>query len=76
MSEKDLILAIDNGTQSVRALLFDAKGVLRTKVKVEIEPYTSDRPGWAEQRPGYFWDKLGEACRRLFAENPKLNLWA
>ena len=72
MSERDLILSIDNGTQSVRALLFDARGALRAKVKIEIEPYTSDRPGWAEQRPGYFWDKLGEACRRLFDENPTL----
>jgi sugar (pentulose or hexulose) kinase len=63
----DLILAIDNGTQSVRALLFDLQGRLIAKSRVLIEPYVSPRPGWAEQRPEYFWDKLCEACRQLWA---------
>jgi sugar (pentulose or hexulose) kinase len=63
----DLILAIDNGTQSVRALLFDLQGRLVAKSRVLIEPYVSPRPGWAEQRPEYFWEKLCEACRQLRA---------
>ncbi len=63
----DLILAIDNGTQSVRALLFDLQGRLIAKSRVLIEPYVSPRPGWAEQRPEYFWEKLCEACRQLWA---------
>jgi sugar (pentulose or hexulose) kinase len=63
----DLILAIDNGTQSVRALLFDLQGRLVAKSRVLIEPYVSPRPGWAEQRPEYFWEKLCEACRQLWA---------
>ncbi|MCL7944737.1 FGGY-family carbohydrate kinase [Marinobacter sp. ATCH36] len=64
--EKPLILAIDNGTQSVRALLFDAHGNLVAKGKQNIEPYYSEQPGWAEQHPEYFWESLGDACRRLW----------
>ncbi|MDX1459424.1 MAG: FGGY family carbohydrate kinase, partial [Marinobacter sp.] len=67
MTEKTpLILAIDNGTQSVRALLFDADGNLVGKGKQEIEPYFSVQPGWAEQHPEYFWENLGLACQALW----------
>ncbi len=34
MNESPLILAIDNGTQSVRALLFDLQGNLVEKVRI------------------------------------------
>lgn len=61
-----LILAIDNGTQSVRALLFDTQGNLVGKGKQEIEPYFSEQPGWAEQHPEYFWENLGKACELLW----------
>lgn len=66
MSDDPLILAIDNGTQSVRALLFDCQGNLRGKGKQEIEAYFSDQPGWAEQHPEYFWEQLGLACESLW----------
>lgn len=66
MSEQ-AILAIDNGTQSVRALLFDLKGNLIGKGKEEIEPYFSKHPGWAEQSVDYYWDALGRACKELWA---------
>ncbi|WP_417568064.1 FGGY-family carbohydrate kinase [Marinobacter sp.] len=66
MPANPLILAIDNGTQSVRALLFDTRGNLIGKGKQEIEPYYSRQPGWAEQDPEYFWEQLGEACRLLW----------
>ena len=62
----DQILAIDNGTQSVRALVFDLEGRLLAKSKVEIEPYYSDHPGWAEQRPDYFWESICQACHGLW----------
>lgn len=64
---KPLILAIDNGTQSVRALLFNLQGDLVGKGKEDIEPYFSDQPGWAEQHPDYYWQSLGRACDKLWA---------
>ena len=63
---KDHILAIDNGTQSVRALLFDLAGNLVSKARILIEPYVSPKPGWAEQDPLYYWETLCEACQRLW----------
>jgi len=62
----DHILAIDNGTQSVRALLFDLRGNLVAKSRVPLEPYFSDHPGWAEQHPEYFWTSLCQACQELW----------
>jgi sugar (pentulose or hexulose) kinase len=60
------LLAIDNGTQSVRALIFDPAGDLIAKSRVPIEPYFSTAPGLAEQRPEVFWEALCSACRQLW----------
>jgi len=64
----DHILAIDVGTQSVRALLFDPAGTLVAGAKVPIEAYVSPRPGWAEQDPEVWWQAIGTACTQLWAE--------
>ena len=61
----DLLLAIDNGTQSIRALLFDLNGNLLEKVQIPIQSYYSERPGWAEQDPHYYWENLCKASRLL-----------
>ncbi|MCK5076030.1 MAG: FGGY-family carbohydrate kinase [Calditrichia bacterium] len=62
------ILAIDNGTQSIRAILFDPKGNLIAKERIPIEPYFSTAPGLAEQKPQVFWDSLCRACKGLLAQ--------
>jgi sugar (pentulose or hexulose) kinase len=66
--DKDLILAIDFGTQSVRALVFDLSGNLQYKSRVLIESYFSKQPGWAEQHPERFWNWLCEACQQLWSD--------
>lgn len=66
------LLAIDNGTQSVRALLFDPQGKLIAKQRVLIEPYYSDAPGLAEQRPHVFWNAVCEACQGLWQQRSVL----
>ena len=38
LGTKDFLLAIDCGTQSVRALVFDLQGNLVDKTRVPIEP--------------------------------------
>jgi sugar (pentulose or hexulose) kinase len=61
------LLAIDNGTQSVRALVFDPRGNLLYKSRVPIEPYYSTAPGLAEQDPEIFWKAVCQACQELWA---------
>ena len=65
---KDLILSIDSGTQSVRALIFDLRGNLLYKRRVPLQPYLSKEPGWAEQDAPYYWSSLCRACRMLWDE--------
>jgi sugar (pentulose or hexulose) kinase len=64
----DRLLAIDVGTQSVRALLFDPRGELLAGARVAIEPYVSPIPGWAEQDPDVYWRAMAEATARLRAD--------
>ncbi len=66
----DYILSIDNGTQSIRALIFDLQGTLIAKSQVPITAYVSPQPGWAEQDPEYYWTMLGKACHELWAKLP------
>jgi glycerol kinase len=68
MSEKDLLLAIDNGTQSLKALIFDLEGQLIAKEMVAFKPYFSEHPAWAEQEPEIFWQALCQACQRLLSK--------
>ncbi|HPH97647.1 MAG TPA: FGGY-family carbohydrate kinase [Anaerolineaceae bacterium] len=62
------LLAIDNGTQSVRALLFDLHGNLLAKKQVPFEPYYSTAPGLAEQDPEVFWKAVCDACQGLWQQ--------
>ncbi len=69
MTKKSTILAIDNGTQSLRAILFDLHGNLIAKVQVPLlEAYFSDQADWVEQHPHYFWDSLCRACQMLWQQ--------
>ena len=62
------ILAIDNGTQSVRALLFDLNGDIVAKSQVHLTPYFSDHPGWAEHDADGYWRAVCEACHGLWSQ--------
>jgi sugar (pentulose or hexulose) kinase len=63
----DHALAIDVGTQSVRAILFDPAGAVVGIGRVPVEPYVSPQAGWAEQDPEVWWTAIGDACRQLWA---------
>jgi sugar (pentulose or hexulose) kinase len=67
-STDEIILAIDCGTQSVRAVLIDLFGNILQIAKSEMEPYFSVSPGMAEQYPEYFRDKMFETLKKLFNE--------
>ncbi|MDR2110310.1 MAG: FGGY-family carbohydrate kinase, partial [Spirochaetaceae bacterium] len=68
-----LILTFDMGTQSARALLVNPRGVILHKIQKTYDPpYYSKQPGWAEQRPEFYWDKLCEASQLLKEKAGKL----
>jgi sugar (pentulose or hexulose) kinase len=69
MPAKDHILAIDNGTQSLKAMLFDLSGNLRAIEKIPFTPYVSPHPGWAEQDPELYWNTLCKACQGLWQKS-------
>ena len=49
-SDKDYLLGIDGGTESLRASIFDLDGVLISSAATPYETRFS-HPGWAEQDP-------------------------
>lgn len=70
---QDTILAIDNGTQSLRAILFDLAGNIVAKAQIPLlDAYFSDQPDWSEQHPSHFWDTLCRACHKLW-QDPKVD---
>ncbi|MDR1734437.1 MAG: FGGY-family carbohydrate kinase [Oscillospiraceae bacterium] len=61
-----LILVYDMGTQSARAMLVDKAGNILGKAQKKYEePYFSPEPGWAEQKPSFYWEALCECSRKL-----------
>ncbi|MCL2880241.1 MAG: FGGY family carbohydrate kinase, partial [Treponema sp.] len=54
-----LVLTIDLGTQSVRAMLVDKSGNIHNKMQhIYEKPYYSLKPGWAEQKPDAYWNAV------------------
>ena len=66
-SAEPLVLAVDLGSQSVRAALFDARGRMLQLHRVRLEPGQEPQPGWLEQDPEYFWNTLCRATRAVLA---------
>lgn len=66
----DAVLSIDCGTQSLRAMLFDLRGRMLAKAKIDYAPYVSPKPGWAEQDAELYWRSLCEATRTLRESAP------
>jgi sugar (pentulose or hexulose) kinase len=66
---EDLILAIDNGTQSIRALAFNRQGELIDKAQVALEDYTHPQPGWMEHDVEAFYTALCHVCQQLWRQN-------
>ena len=64
------LLAIDNGTQSVRTLLFDLQGRLIAKAQEPLKAGFSAQPGWAEYPVEDYWRALCSACQRLWLHCP------
>jgi glycerol kinase len=62
----ELILVLDEGTTSTRAMLFDANGRRRGTAQQELTQHYP-RAGWVEHDAGEIWDKT-LACARAMVE--------
>ncbi len=68
--DKSLVLTFDVGTQSARGLIVKPDGSFLDIVQVKYdEPYYSRNPGWAEQRPDFYFDKICEIGKILCEKN-------
>lgn len=61
-----LILAIDFGTQSVRALVFDRYGKIVAKGQRPVSAYTEPKLGWSEHDVEGLWTLVGDACQLIW----------
>src|SRR5439155_620928 len=66
MSGPDLLLAIDQGTTSTRAILFDASGEVRQTARIELSQIYP-RPGWVAHDPEEIWQAVVATCRDAIA---------
>ena len=64
------ILAIDQGTTSTRAIVFDSSGQPTASAQKEL-PQIFPKPGWVEHDPEEIWRATVEVCRGALA-NAKL----
>ncbi|QBF31085.1 glycerol kinase GlpK [Thalassococcus sp. S3] len=62
MAKSGLILAIDQGTTSSRAILFDDGLAMRATAQEEF-PQHFPRPGWVEHDPEDIWASTAAMCR-------------
>ncbi|MBT5109278.1 MAG: glycerol kinase GlpK [Rhodospirillaceae bacterium] len=61
------ILAIDQGTTSTRAIVFDEQGAPRAVAQMEL-PQIFPRPGWVEHDGEEIWRATVQVCRDAMAK--------
>lgn len=67
------VISIDYGTQSVRVAIINEKGeFLAFEQERYDEPYFSIKPGYCEQNPDYYYEKMCLAAKRLTEKNKEL----
>ncbi|MFZ5608647.1 MAG: glycerol kinase GlpK [Pseudomonadota bacterium] len=67
MADQPLILAIDQGTTSSRAILFDLKGA-PVAMAAEEFPQIFPKPGWVEHDAEAIWRTSLATCRTVLAD--------
>ncbi len=60
------VLAIDQGTTSTRAILFDAEGRVGAQAQIELTPHYP-QPGWVEHDPEEIWQSVLTTGREVLA---------
>src|SRR6516164_1470694 len=57
------LLAIDNGSQSTKVTIFDARGHAVASARRWLKPYDTSVPGQAVHPGDDVWDSIQHACR-------------
>ena len=70
MSEKRTIIAIDQGTTSSRAILFDENGTILAQKGAEF-PQIFPQDGWVEHDPEVIWETTLDVTRAMVKEAQK-----
>ncbi|MFL5267116.1 MAG: glycerol kinase GlpK [Stellaceae bacterium] len=66
MAVSGYVLAIDQGTTSTRAILYDSSGQARTTAQIELTQHRP-QPGWIEHDPEEIWRSVVSTCREVAA---------
>src|SRR6516162_4481531 len=66
MSGSPYVLAIDQGTTSTRAMLFDASGRARRPAQFKLTQHYP-QPGWVEHDAEEIWQSVVSTCREAVA---------
>ncbi|GIW82929.1 MAG: glycerol kinase [Gemmatales bacterium] len=64
----DYVLAIDQGTTSTRAFVFDPTGQVRSNAAVEIKQYYP-KPGWVEHDADEIWQSVVSVVKEALANS-------
>jgi glycerol kinase len=70
MSKPALLLAIDQGTTSSRAMIFDDAGKVRARAQAEL-PQIYPEPGWVEHDPDIIWRDCVACVRQAMTQAGK-----
>jgi len=71
-NKKQFIIAIDQGTTSSRAILFNTQGKSLFKSQLEFKQYFP-KNGWVEHNPEEIWNKTKKVLVDVINKSKKLN---
>ena len=66
------VLVVDAGTQSMRAIIFDDKGILLAKKQQKYPPFKSLKNGYVEQSADVYFDTLCQILNELRRDHSEL----
>jgi glycerol kinase len=69
----DLILSIDQGTTSSRAIVFDTSGIAVASAQQEFKQYFP-ASGWVEHEPEDIWSSTQNVCKQVLAKVGKVSV--
>lgn len=70
--ETGYVLVLDCGTQSMRAIVYNDRGVLLGVTKVKYPKYQMTDEGYIEMHPDIFWNSAVSVVQKFWEESPEV----